>query len=362
MEWYGDTLIIVPQFPWFSDKESSWDGDLYAISKESLVKYLSGKNVGKLTPQAIPLSAPGLLMAVEGFDGFEGIAFHGDQVYMTIEASDNRGATGYVVSGEIAPDLSVVTLDMKTIQNLPAQANRSNKSDEVIFVAGEEVVTMYEVNGVNINTNPFARYFNLKLEGPFPRPLPHVEYRLTDATAPDEQGRFWVINIYWDGEPVYYSDADPIAQKYGEGPSHRRQENVERLLEMQYSPKGITLTERPPVQIKLSSLRIRATGKPSPAWMMNPAACTVSFSPPTNSRHRLCLSCGSGVIPIFCHCKGASVTVAIPLICALGRLYSDRIMLFFATWRLCVRIKQSNLPKDNLASKNLLQLAEGFSL
>ena len=256
MEWYGDTLIIVPQFPWFSDKESSWDGDLYAISKESLVKYLSGKSGGKLTPQAIPLSAPGLLMAVEGFDGFEGIAFHDDQVYMTIEASDNRGATGYVVSGEIAPDLSVVTLDMNTIQNLPSQANRSNKSDEVIFVAGEEVVTMYEVNGVNINTNPFARYFNLDLAGPFPRPLPHVEYRLTDATAPDEQGRFWVINIYWDGEPVYYSDADPIAQKYGEGPSHHRQENMERLLEMQYSPDGITLTERPPVQIKLSSLRI----------------------------------------------------------------------------------------------------------
>ena len=83
-----------------------------------------------------------------------------------------------------------------------------------------------------------------------------MEYRLTDATALDEQGRFWVINIYWDGEPVYYSDTDPIAMKYGEGPSHRRQENVERLLEMQYSPEGITLTGRPPIQIKLSDLRI----------------------------------------------------------------------------------------------------------
>ncbi len=256
MAWYGDTLIIVPQYPWFSGEESNWDGDLYAISKESIVDHLSGKTSGKLAPQAIPLSAPGLLLAVEGFDGFEGIAFNGDQVYITIEASDNRGATGYVVSGQIAPDLSAITLDMNTIQNLPAQANRTNKSDEVIFVAGEEVVTLYEVNGVDINTNPFARYFTLDLAGPFPRPLPHIEYRITDATALDEQGRFWVINVYWDGEPVYYADVDPIAEKYGEGANHRRQENVERLLELQYTPEGITLTERPPVQIKLSDLRI----------------------------------------------------------------------------------------------------------
>jgi hypothetical protein len=256
MAWYGDTLIIVPQYPWFSDEESRWDGALYALSKEELVNRISGKSSGKLSPQTIPLSIPGLFTAVQGFDGFEGIAFNGDQVYMTIEASDNRGATGYVVSGQMTPDLSAITLNMNSIQNLPAQANRTNKSDEVIFVAGEEIITMYEVNGIDINNFPFARYFNLELEGPFPRPMPHIEYRLTDATALDEQGRFWVINIYWDGEPVYYSDADSIALKFGEGASHRRQENVERLLEMQYSPEGISLTERPPVQIKLSDLRI----------------------------------------------------------------------------------------------------------
>jgi len=256
MAWYGDELVIVPQNPWFSDEESTWDGALYAINRQDIIDRLSGKSSGKLNPQPVPLYADGLYLSIRGFDGFEGIAFNGDQVYMTIEAADNDGSIGHIVSGTITPDLSQITLDADTVQNLPRQANRTNKSDEVIFVTPDEVVTMYEVNGVDINTNPFARYFNHALEGPFPRPMPHIEYRLTDATALDEQGRFWVINIYWDGEWIYLAENDPIAAKYGEGTRHRQQENVERLLEMQYTPDGITLTETPPVQIKLSWLHI----------------------------------------------------------------------------------------------------------
>lgn len=256
MAWYGDTLIIVPQYPWFSDEEGGWDGALYALSKENLVNHLSGKSGGRLTPQAVPLSAPGLYAAVPEFDGFEGIAFYGGQIFLTIEASNKNGATGFLVSGQIAPDLSLVTLNTSDIQPLPPQANRTNKSDETIFVAGEKVVTLYEVNGAEINNDPFARYFTLDLQGPLRRPLPHLEYRLTDATAPDAQGRFWVINMHWLGEPAYHTDSDPVSQQFGEGLSHARQENVERLLELQYSPDGITLTGRPPIQIQLSALRI----------------------------------------------------------------------------------------------------------
>ena len=127
MAWYGDTLIIVPQYPWFSDEESSWDGNLYAIRKEDLVNRLSGKSSSKLSPQTIPIFVDGLYLSIIGFDGFEGIAFNGDQVYMTIEASDDNGVVGYIVSGQISPDLSQIVLDADTIQRLPSQANRSNK-------------------------------------------------------------------------------------------------------------------------------------------------------------------------------------------------------------------------------------------
>lgn len=256
MAWYGDELVIVPQYPWFSDEESAWDGALYAIKRQDIIDRLSGKSSGKLTPQAIPFYADGLYLSIEEFNGFEAVAFNSNQIYLTTESANNDGTIGHIIGGQIAPDLSSITLDASSKQPLPRQANRSNKSDEVAFVTLDEVVTLYEVNGLEINANPFARYFNHDLEGPFPRPMPHIEYRITDATALDDQGRFWVINIYWDGEPVYYADVDPIAEKYGEGTRHRQQENVERLLEMQYTPEGITLTERPPVQIKLSWLHI----------------------------------------------------------------------------------------------------------
>jgi hypothetical protein len=256
MAWYGDILILVPQYPGFYDGQKSADGALFALSKESLAAYLNGEINGPLTPQMIPFSAPGLRQVIDDFDGFEGIAFHGEKMFLTIEASDRRGATGFLVSGQIAPDLSSASVDMTSIQPLEAQARRNNKSDETIFVAGDRVITLYEVNGARINTEPFGRVFTLDLQGPLRIPLPHIEYRITDATAPDEDGRFWVINVHWLGEPIYHSDDDPLAMQFGEGRSHARQENVERLLELQYTPQGIVHTGRPPIYIQLSPLRI----------------------------------------------------------------------------------------------------------
>lgn len=256
MEWYGDTLILLPQFPGFASGEKTGDGALYALSKETLVNHLSGKVSGALTPQAIPFTAPGINAAVSEFDGFEAIAFSGDQMFLTIEASSRHGATGYLISGQIAPDLSAASVNTDTLKPLPSQVNRSNKSDETLLVAGENVITMYEVNGARITPSPFARIFTLDLLGPLRKEMPPMEYRMTDATAPDPEGRFWVLNVHWLGEPGYATDNDPIFQQFGEGLSHARQENVERLVEMQYTPNGIALTGRPPIQLQLSRLRI----------------------------------------------------------------------------------------------------------
>lgn len=257
MSWYGDTLILLPQYPGFYlNGEKVADGALFALPKASITSYLAGKINGPLTPQLIPFSIPGLEAAVADFDGFEGIAFHGDQMYLTIEASDKHGATGFLVAGQIAPDLSAATVDVSTIQPLPAQARRSNKSDETIFIVEDQVITLYEVNGAEINSAPFARAFTLDLQGPLQVDLPHIDYRLTDASTPDPFGRFWAINVHWVGEPVYRTTTDPIFQEFGEGRTHARQENVERLLELQYTPEGITLTGRPPIQIQLSPWRI----------------------------------------------------------------------------------------------------------
>jgi hypothetical protein len=87
-------------------------------------------------------------------------------------------------------------------------------------------------------------------------PFPTVEYRVTDATELDDDGRFWVINYFFPGELALRPSEDPIAAAYGEGPTHAARSGVARLLEMQVTAQGVTLVDRPPVQLELGPLSL----------------------------------------------------------------------------------------------------------
>jgi hypothetical protein len=41
--------------------------------------------------------------------------------------------------------------------------------------------------------------------------------------------------------------------RYGTGPTHAQKPQVERLIELQVKDAGIVLTDRPPIQLQLSS-------------------------------------------------------------------------------------------------------------
>ena len=47
LAWYGETLVIMPQYPNFSS-EYKGDGFLYALPKADIVAYLDGKNSAPL--------------------------------------------------------------------------------------------------------------------------------------------------------------------------------------------------------------------------------------------------------------------------------------------------------------------------
>jgi hypothetical protein len=81
--------------------------------------------------------------------------------------------------------------------------------------------------------------------------MPHIEYRLTDATPLDRQGRFWAIDVFYAGERSLRTEDDPLSMAFGEGKTHSQLDIVERLIELQYSPDGITLTGTPPIQLQL---------------------------------------------------------------------------------------------------------------
>jgi len=78
-----------------------------------------------------------------------------------------------------------------------------------------------------------------------------IEYRITDFTAPDEDGRFWAINYLYDGDKDKLDPAaDQIAREFGRGESHLQSEHVERLVEFQYTENGIIRTGTPPIQLQ----------------------------------------------------------------------------------------------------------------
>ena len=249
LAWYGDRLIILPQYPSFFTR--SGDSTVFALPKADIVAFLDGTITGPLKPVPIPFIAPGLAAEIDGFEGYEAIAFRGDQAFLTIEAATKESMKGYLVSGSIAPDLSGLTLDTAIVVQIESQSAVGNKSDEALLIAGDTLVTIHEANGVGINASPVAHLFDVLLTPAGTIPFPSIEYRITDATALDNNHRFWAINYFFPGEGELLPETDPLADHYGEGPTHIQYEHVERLVEFQYSDLGIRLIDSPPIQLEL---------------------------------------------------------------------------------------------------------------
>ena len=248
LAWYGDTLILLPQYPTFAGN----GGFLYALPKSAIQDYLDGRTTDPLTPQAIPFTATGLATQINGFEGYEAIAFRGDDVYLTVEANGRNGMMGYLVHGTIASDLSQITIDTTTLAEIPPQSGSPNKSDESLLVDGDRLVTLYEVNGAALNDEPVAHLFAPDLAAMGTVPLAGMEYRVTDATAVDEDGRFWVINYFFPGDLDLRPQRDPLSEQFGRGATHQQHEQVERLVELELTAGGIRLSGTPPIQLQLS--------------------------------------------------------------------------------------------------------------
>lgn len=252
LAWYGDWLVLLPQFPWFNDRQQSF---LYVLPKAEIVDFLDGRTAGPLTPRAIPLDAPGVAVIIPGFEGFESVAFAGDQVFVTVEADLGGSMQGWLLRGHIERDLSAIRLDVESRTPIEPQASFLNMSDEAIVLretpAGVEIVTFYEANGRLANPDPIAHRFDADLR-PLPSlPIPHVEYRITDATTLDAEGRFWVSNYFWPGEVQILLGGNILSARLRALLSGAAIHPVERLVELQFSAEGIRYTDTPPINLTL---------------------------------------------------------------------------------------------------------------
>jgi hypothetical protein len=244
LAWYGDTLILMPQYPGrFGDK----DGSLFAIPRQDLLDVLDGKTDKKIKPGKVEFSAPGLEQSIPNFQGYEAIGFSGNRVYMTIEAGEGDQMTGYLVSGTIAPDLGRIDIDTSNVQVLQTPIDSANHAYESLVVLSDRILVFYEINGANLNLHPIAQVFGLDLTPMGTIPFPQIEYRVTDADlAPD--GTIWVINYFFPGDTDLAAKVDPL--DYGTpGPFPQ----VERLVPLRFTGGDVELTDDAPVDLLLES-------------------------------------------------------------------------------------------------------------
>jgi len=201
----------------------------------------------------MPLLNSNQLTAIPGYEGFEAVAVNGNQVFLTIEANHRGVMQGYLIQGSFQENAREISLDPETLTEIPTPVQIFNAAYESIFIATSDAVTLFEANGRDLNPSPIA-YQKVQSAPDFvPLEMPSIEYRLTDATDLDSEGRFWVLNIFIPIEFWYYTLNDPIKDQFGQGTTHEKNFQVERLVELKYNQDKITLSGNPPLQIELSA-------------------------------------------------------------------------------------------------------------
>ena len=259
LTWHGDDLVLLPELVDEVDV-------LYAIPKAQILAALDNDAPVTLTPATIAVDSTGLVAAAPGLEGFEAIWIDGDAVTFLLEASTAlHQPRGYIVAGAFVDGGTRVVIDPATVVEVPPVSGIANHANEALFGRpGVGFGLLSEVNGVDVVPPPSRA----RLYGPAPGfaqapdvPFPSLEYRVTDATAVDGAGRFWVMNYFFPGEDFLAPTVDPIADRWGEGPTHQGFMAVERLVELQLFDDAIELVDAPPIQFQLV-----ADGEASRNW------------------------------------------------------------------------------------------------
>ncbi len=237
LTWYNDNLILLPQYP---------DEKIYSIPKDQIIAFLDS-SISTILPQEIMWNSSSFDKHISGFEGYEAIVFNDDTVYVTIEAEKRKVNFGFIARGIIDNDKNEIEINYKSLKKINTPVTLRNMTYETILINNNSVITIYEVNSTNVNKSPVYHQFDKNLKSDIIKPFPVTEYRITDATETDCEGKFWATNYFWPGD---YDLLKPelnyiITQKKDIKP-------VERLLEFQFVDEQIIRTETQPIEIKLS--------------------------------------------------------------------------------------------------------------
>ena len=247
LAWYNDYLILMPQYVNESKPR------FYYLKKSTINDWLNGDKEKPLNPSKIDIIMPDYFNSIKGYQGFEAICFIGSKAYLIIETKNNDLMKSFIVKGsmDIKSKTLIIAPEKKVEILLPV--NIKNMGYESILKYKYRLMVLFEANGINVNSDPKASFYNSSLKQKGHISFPNIEYRITDATELDDQGRFWAINFFWPGEKKRLNPGkDLVLNNTVKGETHQEFEHVERLVEFKIDGKNIYKTNSLPIQLKLN--------------------------------------------------------------------------------------------------------------
>ena len=245
MDWYQDRLFLLPE---------NMGGFLFSISKGEILDAIVGGKKVPITPKKTRFKTPDYSSLIKGFDGFEAIAFSEDKIYISIEAERDGKMIAYLAWGEINSKSLEVNIGEDHILPMNTPIQLDNMSFESLLIDNNDIIMIYEANGSNLRKGARQNVFSPKNGITSHINFPNIEYRITDVTRMDNNGRFWAINYFWPGDKKLLSPGeDNVLNKVKQGSTHSKSNQIERLIEFEMSAGEISISETKPIQLFLES-------------------------------------------------------------------------------------------------------------
>ena len=251
LAWYQGDLVLLPQYP--NGILGEEEGMIYAIPADVISRIIVESNT-EAEFYEINFDDGGLRSSLNGFEGFESIEFIGNSIYLTIETHGGNPMKSFLVKGKLEVKdqrIESISLFADKIVELKAQNSNKNASYEALTTDGEYLYALFEQYGYEQNPNPYVIKLDQDLNIISELSIDPVNYRLTDATAVEEDGHFWMINYFYPGDEHLKVSSDPISMNYSLPESHQMAKIVERLLKFQVRDDQIFLMDEPPVYLRL---------------------------------------------------------------------------------------------------------------
>lgn len=247
LAWYSQNLILMPQYVNESKPR------FYYLKKSVINDWLNSDRKTPLNPGKIDIIMPDYFNSIKGYQGFEAICFIGNKAYLIIESKIDDKMKSFIARGSIDMRNKTLRIDSEKIVEMPLPVNIKNMGYESILKYKYRIMVLFEANGLNVNAEPKAFFYNSSLKQKSSSSFPNIEYRITDITELDNQDRFWAINFFWPGEKKRLKPGkDLVLTNIVKGNTHEKFDHVERLVEFKIDGNKIYKTDTLPIQLVLN--------------------------------------------------------------------------------------------------------------